>query len=342
MLEFVTGFIAWANHQSPQCDIIVCRKNFYRRQLAGDIFLVEPNDCIMVIEVKGNATLDDLTETIEKNKFFQLHDETKHIKLAMFAFKTRIGKQRLYKEFGYKYDRSTTIISKIKNALRDSDEFELVRVEIDKLRQFMSSLLFRNPVFVHLSNYIIDTQYKNDPQHIKHVKDIFPDVPQNVYLSMLANEFLKMNIAPDVGLFPRALAETMKESQLCIFKAKGSVFVTSDMPVVNIYGEKDGIEYDLLGMPITPELFLAFVDTVQRVPRIIIIDDNSVKRMNSKQINKDLLISNRIDLLSYIDFSIDAEKEDDEQVYQLLHTDKETALKQYEDMMSSKEIKYWR
>lgn len=47
-----------------------------------------------------------------------------------------------------------------------------------------------------------------------------------------------MNIAPDVGLFPRALAETMKESQLCIFKAKGSVFVTSDMPVVNIYGEK--------------------------------------------------------------------------------------------------------
>lgn len=31
-----------------------------------------------------------------------------------------------------------------------------------------------------------------------------------------------------------------------------------------------------------------------------------------------------------------------EQVYQLLHTDKETALKQYEDMMSSKEIKYWR
>ena len=113
------------------------------------------------------------------------------------------------------------------------------------------------------------------------------------------------------------------------------------MPVVNIYGEKDGIEYDLLGMPITPELFLAFVDTVQRIPRIIIIDDNSVKRMNSKQINKDLLISNRIDLLSYIDFSIDAEKEDDEQVYQLLHTDKETALKQYEDMMSSKEIKYW-
>lgn len=85
-----------------------------------------------------------------------------------------------------------------------------------------------------------------------------------------------------------------------------------------------------------------FIITFFLLILIEIIDDNSVKRMNSKQINKDLLISNRIDLLSYIDFSIDAEKEDDEQVYQLLHTDKETALKQYEDMMSSKEIKYWR
>lgn len=107
MLEFVTGFIAWAGNQSPQCDIIICRKNFYKRQLGGDIFLVEPDDCIMIIEVKGNATLDDLTATIDKNRFFQSHEETRHIKLALFAFKTRIGKRRLYKEFGYKYDRDT-------------------------------------------------------------------------------------------------------------------------------------------------------------------------------------------------------------------------------------------
>lgn len=52
--------------------------------------------------------------------------------------------------------------------------------------------------------------------------------------------------------------------------------------------------------------------------------------------------ANTVIMSFYIDFSIDVEKEDDEQVYQLLHTDKETALKQYEDMMSSKEIKYWR
>lgn len=231
-----------------------------------------------------------------------------------------------------------TIISKIKNTLRDSDELELTLVEVDKLRRFISSLICRDPIFVHLSNYFIDTQYKNNPKNIKNVKDIFPDVPYNVYLSILANEFLKKNI----GIFSQALAETMKESQLCIFKVQDSIFVTSDRPVVNIYGEKGGIEYDLIGMPITPELFLAFIDTSQRIPRIIVLDDNSVMRINSKQMNKEILISSCKDLLSYIDFSIDTDKEDDEQLYQFLHTDKEAVLKLYKDMMSSKRIKYWR
>ena len=47
-----------------------------------------------------------------------------------------------------------TIISKIKNALRDSDEFELARVEIDKLRQFMSSLLLET-LFLYICQIIL-------------------------------------------------------------------------------------------------------------------------------------------------------------------------------------------
>ena len=106
MLEFVSGFVIANGAQSPQCDIIVCRKNFYKREL-GENFLVEPNDCIMIIEVKGNATPTDLSETIRKNVFFQEHQETQHIKLALFAYKTRMGKRRLYREFGYRYDKTT-------------------------------------------------------------------------------------------------------------------------------------------------------------------------------------------------------------------------------------------
>lgn len=234
-----------------------------------------------------------------------------------------------------------SIISKIKNNLRSSDEFQLTWEEIDRLKQFMSSLMFRNPIFVHISNYIIATQFKNDKEYMELVKNAHPDVPQNVYLSVLANKFLKLYIDPDVGMLPWAMVDTMKESQMCILKAKGSVFVTSDTPVVNIYGEKDGMEYDLLGMPITPELFLAFVDTAQHIPQIVLVDDNSVKYINSKQVNKKMLISDREDLLASIDYSIDAEEKDNEQFYQLLHTDKETAFKQYKKMMRSKEIRYW-
>lgn len=105
MLEFVTGFIVCNGIQSPQCDILVCRKNMYRRSLEGGLFLVNPIDCLMVIEVKGNLTLNDIAETNRKNQFFKEHDETKHMQLALFAFKTRIAKNTLFSEFGYCYGR---------------------------------------------------------------------------------------------------------------------------------------------------------------------------------------------------------------------------------------------
>lgn len=107
ILNFVTGFIVVNGKQSPQCDIIVCRKDFFRRELSERVFLVEPDDCNMIVEVKGNAVRNDLSQTLEKNIFFCTHPETHHIKLALFAYKTRIGKRQLYKEFGYQYDRQT-------------------------------------------------------------------------------------------------------------------------------------------------------------------------------------------------------------------------------------------
>lgn len=104
-LEFVTGFVVVNALQSPQCDILVCRKNMHRRKLEGDIYLIMPEDCFMIIEVKSNITKEEFDSTIRKNKFFQKYDETRHIKLALFAFKSRIGRKELYRRFGYKYDR---------------------------------------------------------------------------------------------------------------------------------------------------------------------------------------------------------------------------------------------
>ena len=44
MLEFVSGFIVCNRIQSPQCDILVCRKNMYKRKLEGELYLVNPVD----------------------------------------------------------------------------------------------------------------------------------------------------------------------------------------------------------------------------------------------------------------------------------------------------------
>ena len=77
------------------------------------------------------------------------------------------------------------------------------------------------------------------------------------------------------------------------------------MPVTNIYGEKSGIAYDLMGMPITPDLFLAFIDVDTVLPRVVTIDEYSVKRINSRQLGgtKNILISNQKDILSFVDYS---------------------------------------
>ena len=97
-------------------------------------------------------------------------------------------------------------------------------------------------------------------------------------------------------------------------------------------------------MPITPNLFLAFVDADTPIPKVVTIDECSVKRINGRKLgnSKNILISNRKDLLSLIDFSFKTEDEDDSWLDAMLSTDKETALKQYNEIMNAKEIKYWR
>ncbi|GBG08906.1 hypothetical protein PAT3040_03519 [Paenibacillus agaridevorans] len=105
MLEFVSGFVVCKGNLSPQSDILVCRSNMYKRPLDGGLYIVNPIDCLMIIEVKGNLTLADISETNRKNQYFKDHDETKHIQLALFAYKTRIGKKSLLNSFGYKYQK---------------------------------------------------------------------------------------------------------------------------------------------------------------------------------------------------------------------------------------------
>ena len=194
-----------------------------------------------------------------------------------------------------------TIVSKLKSDLKEKNNFELSVEEIHALQGFLSSLVFRNPIFVHISNAIINKQYAQDSKYIDYILKNFPDIPPNVFISELAHGFLKTFLLTSI----LALANTMKSSQICFFRASSSPFITSSMPVTNIYGEKSGIAYDLMGMPITPDLFLAFIDVDTVLPRVVTIDEYSVKRINSRQLGgtKNILISNQKDILSFVDYS---------------------------------------
>lgn len=234
----------------------------------------------------------------------------------------------------------STIISELMADLHSKNAFELSTQDIGKLRGFMASLICRNPVFVHICNCVVDRMYNQDPEYIERIRNTFPDVPPNLFISNVANETLKIFLM----ISTLAMAQTLEKSQICILRTEDSLFVTSDMPVINLYGIEHGIKYDLLGMPIAPKLFLAFIDADSPIPQVVSIRDCEVKRINGRQTSgaRKLLISNSGDLLSYIDFSYEYEKEDDTWLYQMLHVDKETALKEYREIMNSKEIKYWR
>ena len=232
------------------------------------------------------------------------------------------------------------IVSKLKADLREKNDFELTAEEIEVLKGFLSLQLWRNPIFVHISNCIIDRLFAKDTGYIDYIQNEFPDEKSNLMIAHLANESLKRFLL----LSTIAMADTMDESHFCIFRTQDSLFVTSDMPVVNIYGEEQGIQYDLVGMPITPELFMAFIDAECDIPKVLSIDNRSVRRINSRQQKpKSTLISNRKELLSYIDSSHDyGEEDDEEQFMQLLGPDKEMIMKEYREIMHSERIKYWK
>ena len=237
--------------------------------------------------------------------------------------------------------RYAAIIAKLKSDLQEKDTFELAEDEINALKGFMSLLISRNPIFVHISNAVVNKLYAQDPMYIERIQNEFPDVPPNVFISHLAHDFLKKQLLISM----LAWYDTMDDSQICIFRATGAPFITSARPVSNIYGERDGTKFDLMGMPISPNLFLAFVDVDTPIPKVVTIDECSVKRINGRKLggSKNILISNSKNLLSFADFSFEIEDDpDDSWLYSRLSTDKETALKQYNEIMNAKEIKYWR
>lgn len=168
-----------------------------------------------------------------------------------------------------------------------NDIVSLAKEERSELTEFMASVLFRHPIFINNTNDLCERIYSADSELREDLSSKFPEIEdiyfKMIYLHMLLERFQD----PKQCSMIRAMKRTFDEDQLCVFKSTSGEFITSDAPIVNVYGDIDGIQYDLVGMPISPEYFVAFIDTDRDVSnKVFVMENEQVKRLNSYQYNR--------------------------------------------------------
>lgn len=166
------------------------------------------------------------------------------------------------------------------------DIISLTEEDRKNLTGFMSAMLFRHPIFINMANALGERFYNESSEWRKEITKVFPDV-DDVYFKMLyLHDLLEKQQDPDQSLIIQAMKSTFDKDQFCIFKSCSGEFITSDAPVVNIYGDINGLEYDLVGMPISPQCFVAFIDINKNVSnKVIVIDDEQIMNINKHQYN---------------------------------------------------------
>lgn len=168
-----------------------------------------------------------------------------------------------------------------------NDIVSLAKEERSELTEFMVSVLFRHPIFINNTNYLCERIYSADSELRGDLSSKFPEI-EDIYFKMIyLHTLLERFQDTKQSSMIRAMQRTFDEDQLCVFKSTSGEFITSDAPIVNVYGDVDGIQYDLVGMPISPEYFVAFIDTDRDVSnKVFVMENEQVKRLNSYQYNR--------------------------------------------------------
>ena len=184
------------------------------------------------------------------------------------------------------YMRYENAYGKIVNTIINNCDniISLTAEERSNLTEFMLSMLFRHPMFVNITNEIGEKMYngQNDIRDDLTIK--FPGIDDTYFKMMFLHLLLENAQDPKQCSMIRAMKKVCDEDQFCVFKSTKGEFITSDAPVVNVYGEANGIQYDLVGMPISPEFFIAFVDTDVNVSnKVFVIDSEKTTKLNKYQ-----------------------------------------------------------
>ena len=184
-----------------------------------------------------------------------------------------------YMQFENKY---RSIIEKIIDS--QNDVISLTEADRNILTGFMVSLMFRHRTFISMANTLHEKIYHEHPEWRDVLANKFPDIDDTYIKMSYLHRMLEMQQDPNRNLSIQAMKSTLDEDQLCVFKSNSSEFITSDAPVVNIYGDINGLEYDLVGMPISPQYFVAFIDIDKNVSnKVFVIDNDQTMILNKHQ-----------------------------------------------------------
>ena len=180
----------------------------------------------------------------------------------------------------------SSLVKRIVNDIEKTDTYILTDDDHDTLTLSLALFEFRNPSFVNISNYLAEKILLEKTDLIKMLKEEYPDVDEQVIRAGIAHENLSFAIHPQKGVYVDSLKNVVKDDQLCILRSNTRAFITSDAPIINIWGCRDNVDYDILGMPITPNLFLAFIDSQKKLAPIIDVNESDVQKLNMRQLNR--------------------------------------------------------
>lgn len=175
-----------------------------------------------------------------------------------------------------------SVINKIINS--QNDVVSLTCEERNILTGFIVSMMFRHPTFVKLANALHEKFYDEHPEWKKESTKKFPNI-DDLYIKMSClHVMLAAHQDPNRNLSIQAMKRLFDEKQLCVLNSRTREFITSDTPVVNICGEINGLGYNLMGLPVSPDHFVAFIDIdINVANKVFPIDDEQTMRINKYQ-----------------------------------------------------------
>ena len=97
------GFLQVGEEQSNQMDILLLKHNAPVANI-GNQTIVQPENCLLVLEVKGNATGNDLKEYNDKIGIMKAMQADSHPMFGIFCYKIKLVEKTILNRFGFSYD----------------------------------------------------------------------------------------------------------------------------------------------------------------------------------------------------------------------------------------------